>query len=215
MGLFKRDPQKRAERQRRRAERRRARAAAAEAKANVFAKDQEEATVIGQDKAGRTVRQRVLLDKRGSQTRNARLTELERQVAELEADNESKDEEIAALTERLEKVETYLNRRSNQNTVVSAAAMKAARALVRILNVTDKVHSPGALIAAEALQLSDVLGVVTDGEDDGIDRDMATWLEAGGTLLTAYAYYDPKRGFGSILEADRPSVTVEGDSGKS
>lgn len=199
MGLFKVDPAKRAERRRRRAERKRARAAAAEAKAKSFeaAGDEENATLIATNKDGRPVQQQVKLNKRGSRARNQRIATLEKELAEAKAEVESQDEEIDALTERIEKLEKHLDKRGSQGRVLSSGALRAAQGLVRILNVSDKVQYPGALVLAEGFKLSDIVR----GEDD-MDPDMARWMEVGATLLTAWAYYDRDVGLQSILQPD-------------
>ena len=204
MGLFKTDPNKKAERLRRRAQRKAAKAAAAEAQANALAPDEEETAMLtARGPQGRQVQQEVKLKKRSSRVRNERLKVAEKKMAEMEAEVESLEEANQALEERIEKLETHLNRRNAQNVMFSASALKAAQGLIRILNVQDRPKNPGAIVVAEAFKMADLVGVT--GVE--IDQDTANWAEVLATALTAYGYYDPQHGFGSIFGSD-PRVIV-------
>ena len=206
MGLFTVDPDKKAERIRRRADRKRAKAAAAEAQAKALAPEEEEtATLLATGPQGRQVRQEVKLRKKGSRVRNERLMRSERRVAELEAEIESLDEENTALEKRIEALEVHLNRRNSQNVLFSAAALKAAQGLIRILNVNDVPANPGAIVVAEAFKMADLAGVT----GVQMDQDTANWAEVLATALTAYGYYDPEEGFSSVLGRSRSTPAIE------
>ena len=198
MGLFKRDPQKQAERQRRRARKKEAAAAAARAKAQVYEAGarNSRASITGRDKQGRQVRQDVEIEDPRVDAILQRLAELEKNLAEERAENEE-------MRERLDEMEKE-SQDAYDGFVSQLAAMSGwLRAMVQLVNVNDRVVNPIGLVISEGI---DALADQADGATQQTYR-----LGSLGAKL--WAYYDPEQGLGSVWSADQaqPAQGAQGN----
>ena len=184
--------QKKLERLKKKEARLMAKAEAASAKADAFAanSDTETATVTVGGRA-----QEVKIAKAGSRARNSRLKALEIQVAKQQA-------EIEALRDELDARDDEDAERMAGNMLLSDAAIGGLRALVAILNAGDKVQNTGAYIAATSL---DALA-----DAGGLEADQQKYARLGSLIMQSLAYYDPERGFSSVVEQDPKPVEIEG-----
>ena len=200
MGLFatrQERRERRADRKRRRADRKRRRADELDQKATALetGSKEETATIIARDNQGRQIVQDVQIRKEESAKRNARLLRLESLVAELQTEVLDLREEVEELTEELESSQRVLERRYQGGMVLSKGALGVMNAMLSFVNVRDRVSNPSALIASEALDaLVDL---------DSLDEQQVEWVRVARVALKALAYYDPKQGLSSIIEADR------------
>lgn len=198
MRLFNREKrmQRRAERKRRRADKKRQRANRLDAQASVLeAPRNEEATIIATDQQGRQVKQDVILRKEASARRNMKIIELETRLDQLEEINGSLMEEIDALEEELDSVMGVMESKNRGGQLLSKGFLGAANALLTFINIHDGVQNRGALMASEAMDaLVDL---------DQLDQQQQDWARLARVVLKAVAYFDPKAGLMSILEAEK------------
>lgn len=194
MGLFKRDPAKRAERLRRRAARKEARAAGRRAQAAALEPNEESAQVVGRDHQGRPVVQDVKIRKDGSKRRNLRLKALEEENEAQTERIKELEEDLEEATKRLDEIEELLEKRNTGSLALSKTTLGAANAILTFINVNDKIQNRGALVLSEALD------ALTDM--DALEESQQQWARAGRVLAKAWAYYDAERGLGSVLSAD-------------
>lgn len=199
MGLFKSREERRArraDRKRRRADRKRDRADRLDAVASTLdAPRSEEATIIATDAQGRQVKQDVMLRKESSARRNMRIQELENRLSELETINETLKEEIDALEEEVDDVMNLMERKQKGGQLLSKGFLGAANALLTFININDGIQNRGALMASEAM---DALV-----DFDQLDSQQQDWARMARVVLKAAAYFDPKAGLMSILEAEK------------
>ena len=195
MGLFRKDPAKRAARIAKRAERKQARADAARAKAEVYeaAAQGQSAAVIGRRRDGSQVRQQVQIEDPRLEALIKRVTELESQMAAVKADNESLQEEVDSL--EAEAQEAYAGTLS-----ALAGVSGFIRAAIQMINLNDKVQSPIGLVLADGL---DALADQQAGNTITKQR-----MQLGSTAAKAYAYWGDA-GLSDVVSVDKP-VDVDG-----
>ena len=204
MGFLKPNPEKKAARLRRKAQKRRASAAAADAKAAVFDGDVE-TTLEARGPDGKRIQQDVKVRGRWLRTIQQRLQALDDRVDELEEEVHDLTEDRDEFEKQVKQLQEHLERRQAQTVLLSGVGLKAMRGFVRILNASDRPTNPGALVIAEALKLSDLVG-----GDVKMDKDMANLAELASTAATMWAFYNPDKGLSSLFQPDdAPRIRID------
>lgn len=112
-------------------------------------------------------------------------------------------EERAELLSRIEALEELADRQAEaaqsgtmSSTLLSARALAIIKGLVGVVNANDKVQN------GTALQLAVGLAAYREASGASVPEASRNWMQVAETLLTAWAYYDVKKGLTSILSAD-------------
>jgi len=141
--------------------------------------------------------EQVILTKSDSAMRNARIDALEAENEELRAELSELRAQLAEIDDELASRDDAEDRQETAMRLLSEPVLAILDGAVGVINAGDAVRQPTALRVSEAMD-SYLDFTRSEGVSDA-QRNLARIVQVA---LKLYAYYDPERGLGSLLETD-------------